>query len=228
MTRSAGRSHYLSSLSILKGNERGPWDATSTALLDPRCHDARRAQWRGVACLGGSPARLRPRCPADSFRELFPLPRPGQQEAHGRSAARHVRGRHGGPRRPRGARAGQARDERALSAHHRRAARPPNAAGLLQPPPDAGADRDSQTLDRGGRPVHEALGVHPARPSRESRPSPIGPGSSSRSTPSSCSASTRKGCSPAPPPLPRLAAPRLLDLTGLPPRPPSWTLSPKT
>ena len=98
---------------------------------------------------------------------------------------------------------------------------PPHAARLFQPHPDRRPDRDSQALDRGRRPIHQALGLYaagtPACP-RCRRPR----GSSSRSTGSSSSASQRKACSPAPKPRPApgSAAFRSISSACLP-RPPN-------
>ena len=176
-----------------------------------------------LAVLGGATAAR----PLDYDREVRPIlsencfPCHGQdsQEADGRPAPRHLRGRDGGPRRTRGAHAGQARDERCCTSGS-----PPSSPARRMPPAYSNrrlTPEQIATLKRwigeGGN-ILEALVVYPARCGRRCRLSRIAHGSSSRSTPSSCSACEQEGLQarPAPPIRRRGCAAFRWSLTGTP------------
>ena len=58
---------------------------------------------------------------------------------------------------------GQRGDERSVSADHGGQRGPTDAATVLEPPADGGADRDRTALDRGGGNVLEALVVYSSK-----------------------------------------------------------------
>ena len=141
--------------------DRGPGGSRGDASASPRGARAQR-----------EPPRLQPRRAADPGRELLSLPRPRQEQPQGGAAPRprgsgqgdarlghgSDRGRRAGSQRRAGPRPSPGRS----TAHAAREERPGAVA--------ARAGRDAAALDRGGRGVGAALGLHPARAARASDP----------------------------------------------------------
>ena len=125
---------------------------------------------RAAACrvalgqLGGcaGAGAVQSRCSADSFGELFRVPRPGCGQAQGRPAARYRRTRPGDHYRR------QAKRERVVQAYHPRRSGGADAAGGFRPGVDVKRHRDTSRVDFTGRQVGESLGVHPAQAANNS------------------------------------------------------------